>query len=230
MFTSTRLKQLSMVTVVSSFITLGIGGAVQASTLTFDELSTTPIPGSRSPGGGAVPNGYQGLNFNNLFYVNGATTASISGGAGYGNGTVSGSNVAYNGFGNPAIVSTSTGTFDFNSAYLTASFDDSLNVLVEGFSGGVSKYSETVAVNTHAATLFNFDFLGIDQLVFSSKPGGGGKQFALDNATFNETQTVPSQNVPEPMTVCGTLLAGGMGVLMKKKQATLKKAKQTAKV
>lgn len=229
MFTSTHVKQLSMATVVATFVTLGIGGAVQATTLTFDELSTAPIPGSRSPGGGVVPNGYQGLDFSNLFYSNGATTASISGGAGYGNGTVSGSNVAYNGYGNPAVISTSTGTFDFNSAYLTATFDDSLNILVEGFSGGVSKYSETVAVNTHAATLFNFDFLGIDQLVFTSKPGGGGEQFALDNATFNETHAAPTQNVPEPMTVCGTVLAGGIGLLMKRKQTVAKKT-QTTKV
>ena len=40
----------------------------------------------------------------------------------------------------------------------------------------------------------------------------------------------PGTSVPEPLTVGGTILAGGMGLLMKKKQAAFKKAKETAKV
>ncbi len=41
--------------------------------------------------------------------------------------------------------------------------------------------------------------------------------------------SVPQVPVPEPLTVGGTVLAGGMGLLMKKKQAVSKKAKETAK-
>jgi hypothetical protein len=46
----------------------------------------------------------------------------------------------------------------------------------------------------------------------------------MDNFTYNETKSVP-----EPVTIGGTVLAGGMGLLMKKKQAASKKAKETAK-
>ena len=83
-------------------------------------------------------------------------------------------------------------------------------------------YSETVVVDITGLTLFDFDFLGIDTLVFTSfggvNPGlnGDGTQFVMDNFTFNETK-----GVPEPASTLGLLAFGALGassVLKRKKE------------
>lgn len=222
MSTSTLMKKLSMATAGAAIIALGSGGAAQAATLSFDELP--PDNGY----GNIISNDYGGLKWDNFYSVNGSTYYSPN--LGYTNGRVSGQNVAFNGFEKPSTVSIGSGTFDFNNVYLTAAWNNGLTILVEGFLGGLSKYSKTVIVDTTAPTLFNFDFLGIDSLKFSSSGGTdaglgvGQTHFAMDNFTYNETKSVP-----EPLTIAGTVLAGGMGLLMKKKQAASKKAKETAK-
>ncbi len=95
--------------------------------------------------------------------------------------------------------------FDFNSAYLTAAWNDGLQVQVSGFVGGLLKYSSAYTLNTTAPTLVNFNFLGIDRVEFISyggiphgNPGSGGTQTAIDNLVIT---------VPEPSTT--SLLAVG---------------------
>ncbi|MHC5830389.1 MAG: PEP-CTERM sorting domain-containing protein, partial [Nostoc sp.] len=97
----------------------------------------------------------------------------------------------------------SNSVFDFNSAYLTAAWNNGLSVTVQGLKSGATLYSKTVVVDTTQPTLVNFDFFGVDELKFTSFGGvepdylikkGGGTQFALDNFTFNEKAT----SVPEP--------------------------------
>ena len=135
--------------------------------LTFDELNV--VNGS-SP----VPNGYGGLNWSNMYCEN---TSLIPSDSGYQHGTVSGTNVAYNGSGTSASVS--DGTFTFNGAYLTGAFNDGLSITVTGLLSGNPIYSQTVVVNTIAPTFFNFNYTGIDMLTFNSFGGtehgyGGG--------------------------------------------------------
>ncbi|MBN3899911.1 MAG: hypothetical protein HWQ41_32980 [Nostoc sp. NOS(2021)] len=47
----------------------------------------------------------------------------------------------------------SDSVFDFNSAYLTAAWNDGLSVTVEGLNRGATLYSKTVVVDTTQPTL-----------------------------------------------------------------------------
>ncbi|GAA6615041.1 PEP-CTERM sorting domain-containing protein [Scytonema sp. NUACC26] len=195
------LKKLSRATALAAIIFLGINGTARAATLTFDDIFTTDQQ--------VIFNGYGGLNWNHFSVRNNLVASPRSG---YNKGTVSGQYVAYNSFAKPATISVAKGQFDFNSVYLTAAWNNGLNILVEGFNGGVTKYSKTVTVNTVAPTLFNFDFQGIDRLKFTSSGGtyagvgGRGEQIAIDNFTFNTTKSVP-----EPISVLGLLTFGALG-------------------
>ncbi|QLE47163.1 PEP-CTERM sorting domain-containing protein [Nostoc sp. C057] len=190
---STFAKKLSTAAIAVTVIVLGIGAVAQATVLTFDDIAPIPV-------NDRISNGYGGLNWDNFDYINGSNTAlSLTG---YDNGRVSGDYVAFNGFGDTALVS--DGIFNFNSAYLTAAWNNGLSVTVEGFKSGATLYSKTVVVDTTQPTLVNFDYLGIDELRFTSfggvepdyliETGGSGTQFVLDNFTFNEKVT----SVPEP--------------------------------
>lgn len=202
---STVMKKLSMATVGAALIALGTGGAAQATVLTFDDIS--PIDDYAS-----IPNGYGGLDWDNFSYLNSLSIPN----SGYNNGIVSGNYVAFNVAGDPAIVG--NGVFDFNSAYLTAAWNNSLSITVEGLNNGSSLYSTTVVVDTNSPILFDFDYRGINELRFTSFGGdnagfnGRGTQFAMDNFNFTP--------VPEPASVLGVLAFGALGAssLLKRKQ------------
>ncbi|KOP25513.1 exosortase [Hapalosiphon sp. MRB220] len=212
-------KKLLKTATIATFVAFGVGviqtKQAHAVTVTFDDLS-----GSQN----TVSNGYAGLNWENFYHLD---TASFIP-SGYVNGTVSPTKVAYNGFGDPAVISTVDDIFDFNSTYLTAAWNDDLTVLVEGYTGGIfgeKKYSQTVVVNTKTPTLFTFDFLGIDYLRFTSSGGnnagynGNGTHFAIDNFTFNKK----TKAVPEPLTIFGSLTASGIGLALYRKQKNQQK-------
>lgn len=177
--------------VLSSAAAFGILAiCANASIINFDSLS----------GAGPVPNGYGGLNWNNFNYLDGPSV-----GGGYAPGTVSPRNVAFNAFANPALVS--DGIFDLNSAYLTAAWNDNLQVRVTGKLGINTLYVNTYTLSATAPTLINFSYLGIDSVLFESFGGthhlgysGAGEHFALDNMEINAV-------VPEPSTyIAGALL------------------------
>jgi hypothetical protein len=208
-----KLLAVGAGTVFFTLGTLGMGQA-QAAIVTFDDLDSANV--------GEIQNGYQGFNWNNFYYLN-ATNLGIQP-SGYENGIVSTPNVALNAFAQPASVSVSNGQFDFNSAYLTGAWNNGLNILVEGFLDGITKYSKSITVNSASPTKFSFDFFGIDDLKFSSSGGvpagyrGGGEHFALDNFDYN------AEPVPEPLTILGTVTAAGFGVVMRRKQKQQQKA------
>ena len=77
-------------------------------------------------------------------------------------------------------------------AYLTAAWSDDNTVTVEGYFGASLLYSSTVNVSTSGPIWFDFDYFGVDTLIFSSTHD----QFAMDNFTFNETAPIP-----EPATI-----------------------------
>ena len=188
-----NLKALTILT-----LGLWVSQSANATVLTFDDLA----PLTTSPG--TIANGYGGLDWTDMGYLNSSQYGSAT--TGYVGGTVSGDYVAFNEFARVATVS--DGVFDFNSAYLASAWNDNLSVTVQGFLGGSELYNVTVNNLQYSqtlgatATLINFNFLGIDSLVFTSfggtdadaNDGGGGAQFVMDNFTFNET-------VPEPATL-----------------------------
>jgi hypothetical protein len=172
------MKTARVVVMSAVLLTLTLTADARASTLTFDDISGAEI--------GTIPNGYGGLQWNLMGYTDGGARFSSSG---YENGTVSGDYVAFNEFASVGTVS--GGLFDFTSAYLTAAWNDGLTIVVTGLLSGSSIYTQTVSVDTSGPTLFNFNFLGIDQLTFASSGGvdagldGSGTHFAMDDMTVN---------------------------------------------
>jgi hypothetical protein len=144
-------------------------------------------------GGNPLANGYAGLNWNNFGALD---TTPFAANTGYHNGTVSGSFVGFNRFGDPASFSSAT-TFNLTSLYLTAAWNNGLNVQIVGNLGATTLFSTNVVVDTTAATFFLLNYTGIDSVTFISSGGsnadlgGSGTHFALDNVQLNGTSPVP---------------------------------------
>ena len=194
------LKQISLITAASVVaMTFVVADQAKAATIGFDDLSNES----------SIYDGYHGFNWDNLVVLNANDFHNKYGDNGYTNGLVSGNNVAFNTNGMVGLVNGQS--FTFNGAYLTAAWNDNLNITVEGLLDGITKYTKTVVVNTDSPNWFNFDFQDINGLQFTSFGGtdagfnGSGTHFAMDNFTYNE----PTQYVPEPIT--GLVLAAGMG-------------------
>jgi hypothetical protein len=194
----TLFKKAAVVLVGATVAVISMPGSARALTVNFDDLSASITP---------ISNGYAGLDWNNFYAFKPETNG--FGGTGYGNGRVSLQNVAYNGFGSPAEISSGS-SFTFNSTYLTGAWSNGLDILVEGFQGGNSLFTRSLTVGSTSPTLFTFDWVGIDRLKFTSSGGvdagynGGGDHFAMDNFTFNE----PITTVPTPALLPGLI---GMG-------------------
>lgn len=174
-------------------------------TITFDDINTNG--GCCTP----IPNGYNGLNWNNFFALD--ATASPYSMEGYGAGLVSPPNVAFNGGGSPASI-TSGANFTLTSGYFTGAWNDGLNITITGLENGTPLFNETIVVNSTSPTLETFNWAGINEVDFNSFGGtpnpnyipfGSGEQFVLDNLTINGG----APGVPEP----GTLVLFGTGLL-----------------
>jgi hypothetical protein len=173
--------------------------------ITFDDLS--PPLAAQAGYYTIITNGYDGLNWQ-FFWVLDAVDSTSLNLSGYHNGLVSRKNDAFNVGGAPANFGRST-PFDFNSAYLTAAWNDGLQVEVQGIAGGSVIYDNFYTVDTFGPTLFNFDYLGVDEVNFipsggTQHPGfaGAGLQFVIDNLSVTD--------VPEP----GTISLMTMGAIL----------------
>ncbi|HET6900770.1 MAG TPA: PEP-CTERM sorting domain-containing protein [Vicinamibacteria bacterium] len=179
-------------------IALGVlaPAAAQATVVGFDDLGPCCSP---------IPNGYAGLDWNNFYSIQDNELP----GSGYDNGTVSPHNTAFNWFANPASISSGT-PFTFNSAYLTAAWNNGLSIKVDGLLGSSLLYTNTVVVDTTGPTLFNFNYSGVDTVLFTSfggtnaDLGGSGAHFAMDD------MTIDAAAIPEPtvLTLYGIGLVG----------------------
>ena len=163
----------------------GVMFPASAITITFDDLPDDKVP---------VPSGYAGLEWDNFYYLDGAPYASIGG---YADAFISPSRIGYNGFGFPATFS-SISLFTLNSAYLTAAWNDDLEVTITGLLGGSALFSTSVVLSATSPTLVNFNFTDIDSVTFVSSGGtphpgysGQGTHFAIDNIVLNEPTVVP---------------------------------------
>ncbi len=142
-----------------------------------------------------------------MFVVNAVRDAVVNGTSGYYYGMVSASNVAYNGFGNPAEIDSPGTNFNFLSAYFTGAWNSNLNIEVQGFSGTNLVYDETKVVSVNNATLFTFNFLDIDRLYFDSY--GGQPAFTpVPEYNFVIMDNFMFEFIPEPSTFLLAALGG----------------------
>jgi hypothetical protein len=168
-----------------------------ATTLTFDDLDSNF---------GTPPNPYNGFNFTSFFSFDGGTVGNFP------NGVVSTPNFIFSGgqffddnAGTVDIVGTiaaDSGTFSFNSVFMTYGWSPGQQVQVNGFNGATLVETEIVTLSVAAATQFTFNWSNLTSITFMGIPGtatsdpfGCGTfnctQFTLDNLQVNETVTVP---------------------------------------
>jgi hypothetical protein len=182
---------------VGLLLSVGLTGSAAAATLDFEGITTATIAPVRP--------GYGGLTWSSEFSVLNSATYHVQP-SGYSYGTVSGNYVAFNS--NGFDVAVTDGAFDFVGAYLTAAWNNDLQITVEGLLAGSLIYSQTITTDPYGPHWFTFDYTGIDELRFSSFGGtsagfdGQGTHFAMDDFT--------SSVVPEPTTAAlfGLGLAG----------------------
>jgi hypothetical protein len=146
-----------------------------ADVIHFDDLPGTTL----SP----VPNGYRGLTWNNVNFIDAHAVT----GSGYRAAMVSPNQAAINAWGNPAAI-TSSGSFNLVSAYVTAAWNDNLQLEVRGYASGSLAYDRTYTLSATAPTLIRFNYAGVNRVEFASSGGtthagynGTGTQFAIDN-------------------------------------------------
>ncbi|MGD0262730.1 MAG: immunoglobulin domain-containing protein [Verrucomicrobiota bacterium] len=153
-----------------------------AQVLTFDDLPETV-------NGLAVANGYGALNWNNFGEIDGLGLANYVGPSGYTAGVVSPNNVVFNGDGLPASISSAGAPFNLDSAYLTAAWNDNLQVQAFGFVGSNNlAFSNTWTLSATAPTLVQFNYTNVTEVDFVSSGGaphpgysGSGEHFVMDN-------------------------------------------------
>lgn len=181
---------------VLTLLALSTVSARSQTVITFDDLRLTGV-------GEYLPNGYQGLDWNNFYCLNGVLVTTNDG---LHYGIVSGSNVAFNAGGDPAQIDSVGTNFNFLGAYFTGLWNSNLNVQVEGFNGTNLIYDQTLVASATNPTLVTFDYLNIDRLYFDSYGGETafgfdyGPEFVMDNFTF--------EFIPEPSTFLLAALGG----------------------
>jgi uncharacterized repeat protein (TIGR03803 family) len=163
------------VTVSSNAVLTVLAG--NPSLLTFDDLAESGL---------AVPSGYGNLNWQNFYYIAGGDYRQ----SGYFAGMISAPNVAYNGYGEPAYLASSSGSFSLLSAYVTAAWNDNLRLEVKGLANSALVYHQSFTLSATNPTFINFNCVGVTAIEFISSGGTGdpgypgtGTHFVLDNVT-----------------------------------------------
>jgi len=161
-------------------------GCANALVINFDDL----------PGSYNLITSYSGFAWSNFYAIDGC---GLSPSSGYCSGTVSQSNVAYNGFGDPASFS-STSSFTVNSLYLTAAWNDGLSVTFKGYDqNNAVIFTSTASPSATSPTLYEFNWGGLYKFGIESSGGtqhsgydGSGTHVAIDDITVNALVPVPT--------------------------------------
>jgi hypothetical protein len=190
-------------------VLLGLAGTARAATIDFDDLPETFDD--------ALPSPYAGFDWADFRYFSFDANAGFPA---WQAGIASQPNAAYSGGelvdGNGVetqivgVISRAT-PFDFVSATFATPWYSSMNLTVEGYLGGVLKFSQTVATDNDGADLFAFNWTNIDSVKMFGSDGIG------DPCTFNCSQLIVDDfswqratlPVPEPL----TLALFGLGLL-----------------
>ena len=101
--------------------------------------------------------------------------------------------------GGTVTISAPNGTFDFIGASFTGGWG-TVTVDAEGYSGNNLIYTQSETAYNGSPTWYDFNFMGIDRLVFIGY--GDNTDYAVDNFTYNLNP------VPEPTTML--LLGSGL--------------------
>lgn len=195
MIRTTLLKTVS-IAAGAVCVAAALANPAQAATLGFDDLSP-------SSSGSPIPSGYGGFNWNGFNVINGTTNSFNNSAPSSQNSVVSSANVAFVNAGGFGEITRSS-LFTFKSTYLTgvwANFGG--NVLVEGFQGATSLFSQFVGMSNAGPTLHTFNWSGIDRLRFTSY----GSQLAMDDFTFDAPNAATA--VPTPAMLPGLIGLGG---------------------
>lgn len=128
-----------------------------------------------------VPTNYYGLSWNNFYAYNALTGVT----AAYGIPMLSAPNVAYNGWGLQASI-TSAVPFDFISAEMSGVFYDGMNLEVKGYCGTNFIGDQNFTLSAITPSFIQCNYYGVTSVSFISSGGtlyrtGGDKQFSMDN-------------------------------------------------
>jgi hypothetical protein len=198
-------------------------GIAGATTLTFDDL---PIPAA--PGGiGSVPVPYDGLNLTCggvsscqvIDYVTYQSALGVP--SGYQGAAqdvaIPGTNVlstAYDaGPDSLKIAPAAGGTFDFNSAYLTAAWRDGMNISLVGYNGSTSVDTANLVLgNAGVPTYESLNWNNVTSVVITASGGSTGPyryqtyELAVSDLTYNAS--------PVPLPAAAWLMLSGLGGLV----------------
>lgn len=207
-----------LVGAIGLVLSIGSVGSASATILNFDDLSSSFTAPSPPP--------YNGFDFTNFYAWDGGSTAN------YANGVVSSPNFIFSGGQeNPppaspvdivGTIAADSGTFTFNSVYMTYAYYPGLQVIVDAYNGASLVDTQTVTMNDSnpgPATKFTFDWTNLTSITFQGVAGSGTSdpyscgtfnctQFTLDNLEVNDP--VPGAT-PLPATL--PLFATGLGAL-----------------
>jgi hypothetical protein len=200
-------KSFKRLALASAMLAVGVSGQVSAALIDFEDAS--PYFYSE------INDGYAGYSWDNAWAMHSPSLLTVDPGlasSGYGTG-IFGEYGMYNANADDVtITADGGGLFNLEEVNLAAAWNDDLNITVTGLLNGHAQYEQTVQVSYGSSTLFDFDFMNIDTLIFSSFGGSdggftflgnpiGGGNFVMDNLNL-------SPGVPEPGTL--SLLAAGL--------------------
>lgn len=168
-------------------------------TINFDNLNA-------GTSGEALPIPYAGLYWSNVWVMN---ATDFPGPSGVNAGLISGANVALSVNATNAFAS-SLNRFSLLSAYLTAAWNDNLQVEVTGYAAGVVTYDTFYTLSATAPTFVNFNYAGVDTMTFAASGGtphpgyaSNGPQFVMDNLTVSTNLSAlgPPVIIKQPATL-----------------------------
>lgn len=149
--------------------------------ITFDDITnSTDTPGF------PIPNGYHGLNWQNVQVLDGDTFSNP--GTGYKSGVVSHPYLAFDPYGGSMnITSANTSTFTLNSFYSCAVwYDNDVTLEIIGSKSGTVLYTKSLILSMQKKAFIELNWSGIDNIYLNSSCFicCDAKHFTVDNLSI----------------------------------------------